>query len=71
MLRKRHGKESGPVARHRGGASDQLEVVNVIVQLICGALDAFADFIETHVWAGVLLMTLIAFAVSTADSWFA
>lgn len=34
-------------------------------------LDRLAEYVETHTWAGVLLMVLLALAVSTADSWFA
>ena len=29
-----------------------------------------ASYIEGHAWAGVLLMVLLALAVSTADGWF-
>ena len=29
-----------------------------------------ASYIEGHAWAGVLLMALLALAVSTADGWF-
>lgn len=43
----------------------------MIVRRIDEALDAMASYIERHTWAGVLLMVLLAFAVSTADSWFA
>lgn len=34
-------------------------------------IDRLAEYVETHTWAGVLLMVLLALAVSTADSWFA
>lgn len=33
-------------------------------------LDRFTEYVETHTWAGVLFMVLLALAVSTADSWF-
>ena len=67
----RHGKESGPVARHRGGAHDHPEVVRVIVQLMGDALDALADYVEAHDWAALALMALLALMVCTADGWFA
>lgn len=64
-------KGSGPVARHRGGAHDHPEVVNVIVRRIGEALDALAGYAEGHDWAALALMALLALMVCTADGWFA
>ena len=54
----------------RGGANDHWRWSQVIVRRIDEALDAMASYVEGHTWAGVLLMALLALAVSTADGWF-
>lgn len=64
-------QESGPVADAARRGLDHWRWSQVIVRRIDEALDAMASYIERHTWAGVLLMVLLAFAVSTADSWFA